>query len=556
MTHRVQLLLAGLALAAAAAGCGGSSTADRTDAASTSTGPAAGTSTSVGSAAGTSTAEDAGHVRFHEPSQGWTASVPAGWTSVRPGSELVRDEPLVDPTRLLLRTYRGRTPEEALAQLAASDGLTAGTPEEAHTGGGLHWERSRGSVAGTSGAAAELAVAQDGADTHVAVLVGRETELADLVQTALLPALDSFVPGQPDPPRSVLAAAPPDPAYWPTGGWRTATPASQGLDGARLDAMLTEIRAAELPIDSVTVVSHGYVVLDEAFEPFASNTGRDEHATGQLHELQSATKSVTSMLLGIALHDEAAKGVSVDTTVATLAAAIGSTLQHMDSRKRALTVEDLLTMRSGLAWRETGYPYEPGSGNDVMAMLATDNWTEYVSNRPMADQPGTTFAYNTGAAHLVSGVVTMLTQRPAVELAEPRLFAPLGIRDDEWQAAPEGVTSGGFGLRLAPDDLARLAFLYLHGGRWDARQVVPADWVRESTTDRIADPLVEYGYLWWLDQADGYAYMSGLRGQLAAVVPADDLVVVITARLPADVDASVVTRWLLERYVLPATTTR
>ena len=217
-----------------------------------------------------------------------------------------------------------------------------------------------------------------------------------------------------------------------------------------------------------------------------------------------------------------------------------------------MTIEDMLTMQSGLAWRESGYAYEPGSGNDVMAMLAAKSWTNYVIDRPMAAQPGTTFAYDSGTSHLVSAAISVLTGRPAAALAARRLFAPLGVSTYKWLAAPEGVTSGAFGLQLRPRDLAKLAFLYLHHGRWDGRQIVPAAWVEQSTTDHVADPTTEYGYLWWLDRADGYAYMAGLYGQLAVVAPGEDLVAVITAHLPATVDAASVTRWLLEHYVLPA----
>ena len=258
------------------------------------------------------------------------------------------------------------------------------------------------------------------------------------------------------------------------------------------------------------------------------------------------------MVLGTVLSERAAAGVSVTTPVLRLAAAVHYAPAHADARKRAMTLEDLLTMQSGLAWRESGYAYEPGSGNDVMAMSATRDWAGYVIDRPMAAQPGTTFNYNTGASHLVSGVVTVLTRRPAAAIATTQVFAPLGIRGESWLSDPDGVSAGGFGLLLEPRDLAKLAFLYLHHGRWDGRQIVPAAWVEQSTADHVADAAHEYGYLWWLDRADGYAYMAGLYGQLAAVVPAKDLVVVITAHLPADVNASTVTRWLLERYVLPA----
>ena len=486
---------------------------------------------------GSSTQAAQEHVRYHEPSQGWTAEVPAGWASVASGPEFARGEPLRDPTRLLLRTCRDCTAATALRELSAGEGVIVTAREGERAGERLRWRRYRG---------------REAADTHVAALVTRRAERGHLVQVALLPALDSFAPGPPDRPRSVLATAPRDPSYWPTAGWRNASPASEGMDGRRLGAMLAEIRAAKQPIDSVTVIRHGHVVLDAALGRFASGTLGEPYASGRLHELQSATKSVTSMVLGIVLSEKAATGVTVTTPLLRLAAAAHYVPEHTDARKRAMTLEDLLTMQSGLAWREWGYAYEPGSGNDVMAMLATTDWARYVIDRPMAAQPGTTFVYDSGTSHLVSAAVTVLMRRPAGAVASERLFAPLGIRDERWSLSPEGLDAGGFGLSLQPRDLAKLAFLYLHHGRWDGRQIVPAAWVEQLTTDHVADPMYEYGYLWWLDRADGYAYMAGLYGQLAAVVPGKDLVAVITAHLPATVDASTVTRSLLERYILPA----
>ena len=152
-------------------------------------------------------------MRYNEPSQGWTGKVPAGWTSVVIGPEFVRGDPLRDPTRLLLRTYRNRVPAAALRELANDDGITATSLKGERSAEKLDWQRYRGSEAGKPKLAAEVALAEDGADTQVAALVGRRSELARLVQTALLPALDSFVPGPPDPSRSVLATVPRAPSY-------------------------------------------------------------------------------------------------------------------------------------------------------------------------------------------------------------------------------------------------------------------------------------------------------------------------------------------------------
>ena len=283
--------------------------------------------------------------------------------------------------------------------------------------------------------------------------------------------------------------------------------------------MIAVIRAAKLPIDSVTVIRHGNVVLDSRFGPFAEGRLGQPYASGRLHALQSATKSVSSMLLGIAMHERRRERRRRDDARAATRRRGRLPPKHIDARKRAMTVEDMLTMQSGLAWKESGYAYEPGSGNDVMAMLETGDWARYVIDRPMAARPGTSFVYNSGTAHLVSAAVSVLTRRPAAELAEQRLFAPLGIRDYEWLADPgrrdrRRVRPGAAAARPRQARLPLPAPRPL--GRPPDR---PAAWVTQSTTDHVADPLHDYGYLWWLDRADGYAYMAGLHGQLAAVIP-------------------------------------
>ncbi len=490
-------------------------------------------------------------VRHREPGQGWTTDLPAGWRSVAGGPALVRGNPWRDPARLYVQGHPGLGPDAALAAFLTARGMAVTAAGPVVEAGALRWTRHRGRTGDAAALPVELAVAGDGAGAVVAALVAREAELEDLVRSALLPALDGFAPGPPDPPRSVLATAPPEPDRWPTAGWPAATPESQGIDGRLLDAMLAEIARVGLPIDAVVVARHGRVVLDATLGPFAEGALGAPYAMGRLHELQSVTKSVTSMVLGIALRDQPAGGVTVDTPALDVLDP-----RHVppsrDDRMRAMTLRDLLTMRSGLAWAESGRDYVRGTGNDVLAMIETDDWTRFVLDRPMATEPGTRFNYDTGAAHLVSAAISALDGRAAEDLAAEALFAPLGITDWHWKRAPEGVSVGGFGLLLRPRDLAKLAFLALHRGRWEGRQVVPAEWLEASTTDLVGRPPHQYGLLWWLDRADGYAHMAGLYGQLAAIDPARDLVVVINAHIPGDLDSSAMTRWLLEEYVLPA----
>jgi CubicO group peptidase (beta-lactamase class C family) len=489
-------------------------------------------------------------VRYRDPGQGWTTDVPAGWRTVAGGPLLARGNLWADPARLIVQGHPGQRPAEALAAFAAARAIEVTGDAPGHPGGRLRWSRRRGRT-GDTATPVELAVADAGTGAVVVALVAGADEIDALSATALAPALDGFAPGPPDPPASVLATAVPEPEEWPTGGWPTATPESQGMDGRRLDAMLAEVERLEMPIDAVVVVRGGRVVLDVIRGPFAAGALGAPYAMGHLHELQSVTKSVTSMVLGIALRDQPAGGATPDTPLLDLLDG-RSVPPVRDPRMRAMTLRDLLTMRSGLAWAESGRHYVRGTGNDVLAMIETGDWTRFVLDRPMAGDPGTHFNYDTGAAQLVSAAITALAGRTAEDLAAEALFAPLGITDWHWKRAPEGVSVGGFGLLLRPGDLAKLAFLALHRGRWDGRQVVPEEWLTASTTDLVGRPPHQYGLLWWLDRADGYAHMAGLYGQLAAVHPGHDLVVVVNAHIPGALDSSAMTRWLLEEYVLPA----
>jgi len=467
------------------------------------------------------------------------------------GPVLVRGNPWSDPARLVVQGHPGLRSAEALTAFAAARDIAVTGEGPARVGGGLRWSRHRGRTVDAAALPVELAVADDGTGAVVVALVAAAHELDELTRTALLPALDGFAPGAPDPSRSVLATAAPEPGGWPTHRWPTATPESQGMDGARLDGMLAEVARLGLPVDAVVVVRRGRVVLDATLGPYAEGALGAPYAMGHLHELQSVTKSVTSMVLAIALRDGPAGGATLDTPALDVIDP-----RHVpparDARMRAMTLRDLLTMRSGLAWAESGRDYVRGTGNDVLAMIETGDWTRFVLDRPMATDPGTRFNYDTGAAHLVSAAITGLAGRAAEDLAAEALFAPLGITDWHWKRAPEGVSVGGFGLLLHPRDLAKLAFLALHRGRWEGRQLVPAEWLEASTTDLVGRPPHQYGLLWWLDRADGYAHMAGLYGQLAAIHPGHELVVVVNAHIPGHLDSSAITRWLLEEHVLPA----
>jgi CubicO group peptidase (beta-lactamase class C family) len=483
---------------------------------------------------------------YHDPSFGWTASVPADWYMCNvPVGQFVRGLPLSDPTRLFFWTYHNRSVGNIQAELESSGGVIHQTQIAEVDTPSLHWIRYRGDARNDKDLNVEFALATDGSNTHLIALLARYSEIDALVESALLPAVESFVPGAPDAAVSVLAVAPSEPDYWPTQGWRTASPESQDMDATLLDSMLELIRREQVPLDSLTIVRHGYLVLDKTFPPFE---------TDDLHELHSATKSITSALVGIALHTaQTTRDETLSVQTPLLDFFSSRRVTNMDERKRAITLENVLTMTSGLEWTEWDAAYESGTGNDLVTMIESSrDWTQYVLDRPMAAEPGITFVYNSGGSHLLSAAVTQLSELPAADLATERLFAPLGIHDFEWSHSRDGTTAGWANLQMHPKDLARIGLLYLQRGKWDGQQIIPAEWIETSTTDHVPQPEYEYGYQWWLDLADNYAFMAGRFGQVVIVAPRQDMVIVFTAHLPDTVSDVGVTRWLAEKFILAA----
>jgi CubicO group peptidase (beta-lactamase class C family) len=296
----------------------------------------------------------------------------------------------------------------------------------------------------------------------------------------------------------------------PTDGWRTATPESQGLDSAVLADLLDHVRRRSLPIHSLLLIRHGQLVLEASFYPYEATTP---------HDVASVTKSVTSLLVGIALDKGYLK--SVGQPVLPLLPGAGPTT--VEPHKQDLTIEHLLTMTSGL---DCGF--EAGE-KELAAMRGTADWAAFALALPMRAAPGTQYAYCSSNNHLLSAILSSQTGESALVFARKHLFGPLGINDVIWPADPRGHTYGWGDLHLFPRDLAKVAYLYLRGGRWNGTQIVSEEWVRRSTTSRVkVRDGVGYGYSWWINTARQPPVFEaeGRGGQRAAVVPDKDLVVV------------------------------
>ena len=323
--------------------------------------------------------------------------------------------------------------------------------------------------------------------------------------------------------------------YWPGHDWRTSPPEEQGLDSALILSMLREIQARNLPVHSLLIIRHGYLVTEVYFPPYQREFK---------HPLFSVTKSVTSALVGKALQE----GRLQDVQQKVLDFFPDIAREVTDPRVKEVTLRQLLTMSAGFNTETMPDLSSPAAADGTIKHILTYDSILY--------PPGTTFYYDSGLPHLLSAVVQKATGLTLQAYAQQELFDPLGISNVSWAADPQGVTLGSTGLMLRSPDLAKLGYLYLHHGRWNGTQLLPEDWVAASTRKQIdTSGLMNaaeddgYGYLWWPDSGGGYA-AHGFGGQYLFVFPAQDMVVVFTGGLPDTLFP--VPQQLVESYVLPA----
>lgn len=296
------------------------------------------------------------------------------------------------------------------------------------------------------------------------------------------------------------------------------------MSNETLQAMITHIIDEDLDIHSVIVVRHGYVVLEEYPNPFQGQP-RTLSWNGT-HYLYSTTKSFTSCLIGIAID----KGYIDNTSQTVLSFFPDMTFSNVDERKQRMTIDDLLTMRSGLPWDETSSPYTSSENDAWHLMYNSSGGVQFTLDKPMEHNPGEYFHYSTGASHILSGIIQEATGNTLLEFAAENLFTPLGIFVFYWNHDLKGVTFGGFDLQLRPLDMAKFGYLFLNRGMWDGEQVVSEDWVVESTTT-VTTLSVDRGYArhWWTIPDIGIFHTAGLYGQYIFVSPEDDIIAVFTS---------------------------
>ena len=236
--------------------------------------------------------------------------------------------------------------------------------------------------------------------------------------------------------------------------------------------------------------------------------------------IKSVSKSIISLLVGIAIEQGHLQGVQQS---------IGDFFpdyfnNRPDAEKQAITIQDLLTMRAGLA---------STSRRNYGRWVLSDNWVEYVLARPLIEQPGGEMVYSTGTSHLLSVILTRATGMSTREFAKRHLFAPLGIRDGGWDRDPQGYYMGGNNVALSPSALLRIGTMVMDMGVYRQKQIVPKAWITESMqiyTRSHFNPY-DYGYLWWQRQLKGYTvqFAWGNGGQYIIMIPALRTVVAIAS---------------------------
>lgn len=330
-----------------------------------------------------------------------------------------------------------------------------------------------------------------------------------------------------------------------------------GVSLQKLQSMESAIRAGDFKkIGSVVVARHGKLVYEGYFDGDAST----------LRDTRSATKSITDVLMGIAIDEKKLSGVNE--RVLALLPERARKMQNPDPRKDKITVEDFLTMSSPLECDD----WNDASRGNEERMYVIEDWAQFILDLPVAghmrvgekEEPpkyGRRFSYCTGGVFVLSEVLQKATGQRTDHYAQQKLFAPLGITDAQWVYSPLNIPQTGGGLRLTSRDLVKVAELYRSGGVWQGKRIVDETWVKASTQPHAQiDDATEYGYLWWLkafksgDKAYPAFFMSGNGGNKVAVFPGLDLTVVLTSTNYGTRGMHEQTEKLLTDYILPAVT--
>ncbi len=344
---------------------------------------------------------------------------------------------------------------------------------------------------------------------------------------------------------------------FPVASWETSTFEAEGLNRAPFDELESGIEKGVYGnVDQLLLIKNGKLVFDQSFsndyEEISKGksgilgcgfmTCKDSTVFGdynyyhpnwhpyyqnqQVHTLQSVTKSISSIMIGVAINRGDIKG----TDVKVLDFFDDYDLSNVEESLKSATLENLLTMQLGMEWHETDRPLD--STNTTGQLEASQNWIQFTLNQPMDTIPGTKWVYNSGASQLMSGIIKKATGFYIDEYAEKHLFTPLGIKDYHWKKTPAGYTDTEGGLFLKAEDLAKIGLLMLNNGQWNGQQIITSEWVKRSTMKHVEfDNKKGYGYQWWREDRDQVEIWAckGFGNQYLLVFPKFETIAVVNS---------------------------
>jgi len=297
------------------------------------------------------------------------------------------------------------------------------------------------------------------------------------------------------------------------------TPEAEGVSSAAINSFLTAMSNSKHELHGFVFLRHGKVIADAWAKPYADSLK---------HTMYSTSKSFTSTAIGFAVSEQKIK--VTDKVISFFPDQVPAEASEF---LKALTIRDLLTMT-------VGHPKDP-TGD----IFGKTDWVRSFLALPITDTPGTKFLYNSMATFMLSAIVQKVTGQKVIDYLEPRLFKPLGIVNKDWETNPEGINTGGWGLRITANDMAKFGQLYLQKGKWNGRQLLPESWVQEASTAHIqqnpkanaaerakSDDMQGYGYQFWRSRFNSYR-ADGAFGQYILIFPELDAVIAFSSESPA-----------------------
>jgi len=343
-------------------------------------------------------------------------------------------------------------------------------------------------------------------------------------------------------------------------GWPIATPDSVGLDGERLCGIAARLAATNANIHGVVIVRRGALAFEQYFpgydEPWGMGGGRHEFDAQTKHDMRSVSKSIVSLLAGIAIDRELIK--SADEPVVKFFPDYSAVKSPGWDR---IKIRHLLNMSSGIQWDEN-LPWKDPKNDEPHLGNEADPY-RYVLSKPVAAPPDTVWNYNGGGTDLLGNIIERVSGKSLDAFARETLFAPLGIADWEWMKYRNEHFASAAGLRLRPRDAAKIGQLVLNKGAWNGQQIVSPKWIEQSVAPRFQalgyfGGLFYYGQQWWMGRTLGggrdvkWIAAQGLGGQRIFIAPELDLVVMTTSGLYASGRQGQAALDLLANFIIPS----